>query len=94
MAKRSQRNKQKHQLEDYEVVRQVLEKVGLLTVDSNPPLRSPFSFQEAYNNLRKILTSKWDFVMMQAEEQVLRKLQKAVLLQKFLKTRRFYASRL
>ncbi|XP_059079148.1 mucin-5AC-like isoform X2 [Tigriopus californicus] len=44
LAKRSQRNKQKHGLEDYEV--------------------------EAYNNLKKILASKWDFVTMQAEEQV------------------------
>ncbi len=44
LAKRSQRNKQKHGLEDYEV--------------------------EAYNNLKKILTSKWEFVSMQAEEQV------------------------
>lgn len=44
LAKRSQRNRQKHGLEDYEV--------------------------EAYNNLKKILTSKWDFVTMQAEEQL------------------------
>lgn len=28
------------------------------------------SLQEAYNNLRKILASKWDFVTMQAEEQL------------------------
>ncbi len=26
--------------------------------------------QEAYNNLKKILTSKWDFVCMQADEQL------------------------
>ncbi len=51
LAKRSQRNKQKHGLEEYEV--------------------------EAYNNLRKILTSKWDFVSMQADEQVRLQLMKA-----------------
>jgi regulator of G-protein signaling len=44
LAKRSQRNKQKHGLEDYEM--------------------------EAYNNLKKILTSKWEFVSMQSDEQV------------------------
>ena len=44
LAKRSQRNRQRHGLEDYEI--------------------------EAYNNLRKILTSKWEFVTMQAEEQL------------------------
>ncbi len=32
---------------------------------------------EAYNNLRKILTSKWDFVSMQADEQVRLQLMKA-----------------
>lgn len=44
LAKRSQRNRQRHGLEDYEV--------------------------EAYNNLKKILASKWDFVLMQSEEQL------------------------
>lgn len=44
LVKRSQRNKQKHGLEEYEL--------------------------EAYTNLKKILTSKWDFVLMQAEEQL------------------------
>ena len=28
-------------------------------------------FQEAYNQLKKTLASKWDFVVMQAEEQVI-----------------------
>ena len=27
-------------------------------------------FQDAYNNLKKILANKWEFVMMQADEQV------------------------
>ena len=31
---------------------------------------SLFPLQEAYNNLKKILASKWDSVLMQAEEQV------------------------
>jgi len=42
--KRSQRNRQKHGLEDYEL--------------------------DAYNNLKKILANKWEFVMMQADEQL------------------------
>ncbi|KAK9873144.1 hypothetical protein WA026_021377 [Henosepilachna vigintioctopunctata] len=44
LAKRTLRNKQRHQLEDYEL--------------------------EAYNNLKKNLANKWEFITMQAEEQV------------------------
>lgn len=29
-----------------------------------------FYLQDAYNNLKKILANKWEFVMMQADEQV------------------------
>jgi len=77
LAKRTLKNKQRHALEDYELVRKFVVAISknslldFLKAEKKKERKQTVLFlQEALNSLRKNLQNKWNVIQFQAEEQV------------------------